>query len=92
QSDDDAGNTTTLEDGVQVIDAGAAGMVTIDVTNGVLTLVSVDQADGWSYEIDKATATDIEVKLRNGSQEVEVEIEIENGMLKTKVKTETSND
>ncbi|GBE26054.1 hypothetical protein BMS3Bbin02_02347 [bacterium BMS3Bbin02] len=75
-----------------MIDAGAAGMVTVEVNNGVLTLVSVDQAEGWTYEVDKADATNIEVKFRNGTVEVEVEVEIENGMLKIKVKTETSND
>jgi uncharacterized alkaline shock family protein YloU len=66
--------------------------VTVEISNGVLTLVSIDQADGWTYFVDSETATDIEVKLRNGSAEIEVEVEIEYGVLKIKVTSETSDD
>ncbi len=74
--------------GTVVIDAGEAGSVTVDLTDGVLTLVAVTPGSGWQVVEQRADGHEVKVELTNGTLKTEVEAGIEHGAFTQKVKTE----
>ncbi len=61
------------------------GNVTVRVTPGAITLVSVDPAMGFSTEIDKAGPPEVRVELIGADVEVEVRVEWENGRVQVDI-------
>lgn len=90
--------TTTLSEaplpvqtGIQVIDLGAAGSITIEVTDPGLKLVSIDQGSGWNKTELEVTPTEIKVELEREGAEVEAEIELDDGELDVQIEQQTDN-
>lgn len=99
QSDDiENSSTATVADATQAADmtktfeAGAAGTVTISVSNGVLTLDGTTENAGWAITKTRTEAGEIKVEFRNGPQQVEFEADLNHGQLETKTETKTSDD
>ncbi len=90
--DDDGDDTTApSQDGIQVIAAGPAGTVTVEIAGNVLTVVSIDVADGWTYDV-RTEGDEVKVEFRNADgTEIEVEAELEHGLLEVKVETKTDD-
>jgi hypothetical protein len=92
--------STTLEEasspslamGTRVIDLGAAGTITVDVTSSGLRLVSVDASAGWTESEIEASPSEIEVELESEGFELEVKIELEDGELEVEIEHETEDD
>ena len=81
-----------IEEGVRVINAAPAGSVTVEVKDGVLSLVSVDIAGSWTRTETEMSAREIELKFQDDSTELEIKTEIEDGHLKTRAEFKTDND
>src|SRR5680860_1408734 len=59
--DDD--DVLDLPDGPRTFEVGSGGAVTVGISGGRLSLVSVAANSGWSYEVDKAEPDDVRVEF-----------------------------
>ncbi|MGA7097244.1 MAG: hypothetical protein WB245_06725 [Acidimicrobiia bacterium] len=96
-SDDDHHTTTTMDDDQVSIDlnipatsyqADGAGVVQLQVTAGVLSVVGITLSDGWTYEVKGNNDHELKVKFGDGSTEVEFEAEIEHSQIVVDVSSE----
>ena len=89
----DDSTSTTIDDsadfGTKVFDVNGIATVTVERDANGLTLVAVVSQPGWTIDVKKADAHEIEVEFHNGSQEVKFKAEIEGGMLKIEVHQES---
>jgi hypothetical protein len=89
-SGDDHHTTTTMDDDQVSNDlnipatsyqADGAGVVQLQVTSGVLSVVGITAADGWTHEVKGNNDHELRVKFSDGSTEVEFEAEIEHSQI-----------
>jgi len=66
-------------------DVNGAGSVRIQVVAGELVLLDAEAASGWSIEVDRADARDIEVEFENGDSDAEFEAKIRDGELRVEI-------
>ena len=91
RDDDSDDMTAPSQDGIQVIAAGAAGTVTVEISGNVLTVVSIDVADGWTYDVDR-DGDEVKVEFRNADgTRIELEAELDHGRLEVKVESKTDD-
>lgn len=98
EDDDDSSTTTTtiddhdrvtVPDGVTTHTIPGVGSVTIEVSAGQMTLVSVS-APGWDIEHDKLESDRIELEFTNTLDvEAEFEARIENGRVKVEIEVDS---
>lgn len=84
-----APNVTVAPTGATAFDAGPAGKVWLSVGSGVLIVERVDTS--WNFEIEMDDDGEVEVKFRNGGQEIEFEAELEDGTIKTTLEIESDD-
>lgn len=75
-------------DGLSTYSIGGVGSVTIEVSSGRLSLVSVT-APGWQYEIEKAESDRIEIEFSSGEAEAEFEARIRHGRIDVETKVDS---
>ncbi|MCE9621962.1 MAG: hypothetical protein K8R99_06430 [Actinomycetia bacterium] len=67
---------------------GDAGLVTLDTSGNVLTVVSVAPSAGWTLvKAESSGPVDIEVKLQNGTTIVEFRAHLQAGVITTSVES-----
>jgi hypothetical protein len=64
---------------------GDAGSVAIQIVNGQLVLLDVKVNQGWSHEIDKARADEIEVRFESGEGKAEFEAKLRDGQIRIEI-------
>jgi hypothetical protein len=65
--------------------ASTGGRVTIRFANGRLTLTKTSPAPGYTTDVHKQTADDVEVRFDNGSHESRIRVRVENGLLRPEI-------
>ncbi|MGC2240487.1 MAG: hypothetical protein WA726_06580 [Acidimicrobiia bacterium] len=92
--------TTTMDDDQVSLDltipsttyqVDDAGVVQLEVTAGVLSVVGITAADGWTYEVKVDNDDELKVKFSDGSSEVEFEAEIEHSQIVVDIGSETDD-
>jgi hypothetical protein len=72
---------------------GDAGLVTLDTSGNVLTIVSVAPNAGWTVvKAENYSPVDIEVKLQNGSTIVEFKANLQAGVITTTVESKIEDN
>jgi hypothetical protein len=71
---------------------GAAGSVTLSVRNGQIALEAVAAAAGWSPEVDKQEADEVEISFRSAEGEASLHARLENGQLSVEIDSSDSPD
>ncbi|MGF1618288.1 MAG: hypothetical protein ACFCU2_10880 [Acidimicrobiia bacterium] len=66
-----------------------AGSVTIKVTNGAMSLASVDPNAGWTYTVEKNRADDIEVEFEKGDAEASIRVKADHGELDVEIESKS---
>jgi hypothetical protein len=90
---DDGQTLTAPSDGVLSFAAGKAGTVQLTATDGTLELISATPSATWTVaDVEIEGTREINVEFRSGATEIEFKAEMEDGMVKTRVRTETDND
>jgi hypothetical protein len=74
-----AGMETTYE-------VGDAGTVTLTNDGTQLSVVSVQQNDGWQIEIEVASGREVEVDFRNGTRRIQFNAELEDGEIRVRAR------
>ncbi len=69
---------------------GDGGSVSIQIVNGQLVLLDVKVNQGWSHEIEKARADEVEVSFESGEREAEFEAKLRDGQIRIEI--ERDND
>ena len=59
--------------------------MTVGISGGRLSLVSVAANSGWSYEVDKAEPDDVRVEFEKGDSEAEIRVRINDGHLEVEI-------
>ena len=71
-----------------------AGQVTVTVDGALLRIVSATPAAGWSVEVERDNAREIEVSFRSGSARVDFNAELEDNAIRIRIRdrrTEATN-
>ncbi len=72
---------------------GDAGLVTLDMSGNVLTVVSVTPNTGWTVvKAENYSPADIEVKLQSGSTVIEFKAHLQSGVITTEVESKIEGD
>ena len=79
-----------LPDGTFVYQVASAGTVTIQVTNGAMSLDSVNASLGWSFEVEKNRSDDVEVEFELGDAEASIRVRADHGELKVEIEAKTN--
>lgn len=74
-----------MPDGTRTYQAGAAGSITVQISGGWLSLVTVNPGPGWSHEVEKSRPDDIEVEFDNGDDDVKIRVRNHDGQLEVRV-------
>ncbi len=81
-------NSSVLTSTQAMYQIGDAGLVTLDTSGGVLTVVSVTPSSGWTVvKAENDGSTDIEVKLQSGNMIVEFKANLQFGVITTSVES-----
>jgi len=65
--------------------ASTGGRITIRFANGRLTLAKVSPAPGYTTDLHKQAADDVEVRFHNASHESRIRVRVENGLLSPEI-------
>ncbi len=68
---------------------GDAGSVAIQIVDGRLVLLDVRANSGWSSEVDKARADEVEVEFENGKLEASFEAKLRDGQLRIEIERDS---
>lgn len=79
---------TTADTQTSTYNVGESGRVTLEVTNGVLKVLSVAPNSGWTAQLPEYDDGEIEVKFYSGSLEVEFKARLVNGEIAVFVESE----
>jgi hypothetical protein len=82
-------------DGAQVgtLQAEEAGTVTVRLADGLLTVLSVDPGDGWTYEVDKeGPKRMVRVRFRSDDGRVQLAARIQNGEVVVRIRSVSIGD
>ncbi|HUF96301.1 MAG TPA: hypothetical protein VMO52_09505 [Acidimicrobiia bacterium] len=79
-----------VPDGTFVYQVASAGTVTIQVTNGAMSLDSVNASLAWSFEVEKNRSDDVEVEFELGDAEASIRVRADHGELKVEIESKTS--
>jgi hypothetical protein len=79
-----------VPDGTFVYQVASAGTVTIQVTNGAMSLDSVDANLGWSFEVEKNRSDEVEVEFELGEAEASIRVKADHGELNVEIEAETN--
>ena len=70
--------------------AGDGGTVTIASNGSSLTIVSVDPAAGWSFEVEIASGLEVEADFRNGTRRIQFNAQLEDGEVRIRVRSDNN--
>ncbi len=68
---------------------GDAGSVAIQIVDGRWVLLDVRANSGWSSEVDKARADEVEVEFENGKLEASFEAKLRDGQLRIEIERDS---
>jgi len=93
--DDSSTTSTTLpsagDDSISTTyDAGVGGTVTIARSGSNLSIVSVDPAAGWSFEVEVASGLEVEADFRNGTRRIQFNAQLEDGEVRIRIRDDNS--
>ncbi len=74
-----------MPDGTYQYQVATAGAVTIQVTNGAMSLASVGPNAGWTYTVDKNRSDEVEVEFENGDAEAGIRVKADHGKLDVEI-------
>ena len=78
-----------VPDGTYQYQVATAGSVTIQVTNGAMSLESVNTNAGWTYTVEKNRVDDIEVGFEKGDAEASIRVKADHGKLDVEVESKS---
>ncbi len=78
----------TSETQTSTYNVGESGRVTLEITNGVLRVLSVAPNSGWAAKLPEYDDGEVEVKFYSGSLEVEFKARLVNGEIAVFVESE----
>jgi hypothetical protein len=64
--------------------------VTIASNGSSLTIVSVDPAAGWSFEVEIASGLEVEADFRNGTRRIQFNAQLEDGEVRIRVRSDNN--
>ncbi|MDH5373456.1 MAG: hypothetical protein OEX97_10980 [Acidimicrobiia bacterium] len=70
--------------------AGDGGTVTVASNGSSLTIVSVNAAAGWSYEVEVAAGLEVEADFRNGTRRIQFNAQLEDGEVRIRVRSDNN--
>lgn len=76
-----------MPDGTYQYQVATAGTVTIQVTNGAMSLGSVSTSAGWTYTVEKNRSDDVEVEFENGGAEASIRVKADHGELEVEIES-----
>jgi len=82
-------STAVAPAGATAFDVGAAGTVWLVVHDGRMVVDRVDTT--WDFKVETDDDGEVEIKFRNGEQEMEFEAELEDGSIEAKVESESDD-
>jgi hypothetical protein len=71
----------------RVVDAGAAGSITVVSDGRSLGLLATSPNPGWRVEVEQSAGREVEVTFRSGALRVDVDVELEDGRIRERVRT-----
>jgi glutamate synthase domain-containing protein 2 len=78
-----------VPDGTYQYQVATAGTVTIQVTNGAMSLGSVSTSAGWTYAVEKNRSDDVEVEFENGEAEASIRVKADHGELDVEIEAKS---
>lgn len=91
----DAGSTVTVslaESQTFTLPVDNAGVVVLSRSNGQLQIVTATPNTGYTAEIEVAAGLEVEADFRGNGQRVQFNAELEDGVVRVRIRTETSDD
>ncbi|MEX1092842.1 MAG: hypothetical protein WEF28_06750 [Acidimicrobiia bacterium] len=78
-----------MPDGTYQYQVATAGTVTIQVTNGAMSLASVNTNAGWTYAVEKNRSDEVEVEFENGDAEASIRVKPDHGELDVEIESKS---
>ncbi len=79
-----------MPDGTYQYQVATAGSVTIQVTNGAMSLASVDTNAGWTYTVEKNRSDEVEIEFEKGGAEASIRVKADHGELDVEIESKSN--